>query len=889
VPRLRLIERLNAGIASGCKLTLISAPAGFGKTTLVSEWIAGYGHPAAWLSLDEGDNAPVRFLAYLIAALQTLAPSAGKAALGMLQAAQPAPTEVVLTTLLNEIAAIPDPFLLILDDYHVIDAQAIDQALIFLLEHLPPHMHLVITTREDPPLPLARLRVRNQLTELRAADLRFTPTEAADFLNQGMGLNLSAKDIAALEERTEGWVAGLQLAAISMQGQANPASFIRAFTGSHRFVLDYLVEEVLQRQPESMRSFLLQTSILERLSGPLCDAVTQQKNGREILETLERSNLFVVPLDDRRQWYRYHHLFGEVLRAHLTEAQPASDLHRRASVWYEHNGLPFDAIGHALAGEDFERAAGLIELAHPVMDINYQSVTWLGWAQTLPDELVCARPVLSVDYAWALLDIGELEPCEARLRDAERWLNAPTDGMIIVDPRQFRSLPASIATARAYRAMALGEVPGAMKYARQALELAPQEDTIRRTQATSLLGLAEYASGDLEAAECSLSAFHATLRKTGDILTAIGITFLLADIRMALGRLHEAESTYQQSLQLTASQGEPLPVGMADLYRGISEIYREWGDLETAAQYLQTGKKLGEQAALTGWPHRLCVAEAGIQEIQGDLAGALDRLNEAERQYVRSPLPNVRPIAALKARIWIRQGRWAEALNWAREQGLSAEDDLNYLREFEHITLARVLIARYKNDGTADAIHAALGLLERLLQAAQAAQRMGSVIAILVVQALAWQAQDDIARALVLLERALDLAEVEGYIRIFVDEGAPMIALLTKFEGKRATPRMKVYVQQLLAALEGSKEARPRESLQAMPASHKLQALVEPLSERELEVLKLLRSELSGPEIARELVVSLNTLRTHTKNIFSKLGVNSRRAAIHRAEELDLF
>ena len=375
---------------------------------------------------------------------------------------------MLLTALLNDLTTISGDFILVLDDYHVIDSQPIDQALTFLVDHLPPQMHLVIATREDPPLPLARLRARGQLTELRAADLRFTPAEAAEFLNEVMGLNLSAEDIAALETRTEGWIAGLQLAALSMQGRSDTAGFIQAFTGSHRFVLDYLVEEVLQRQPEHVRSFLLQTSILDRLSGPLCNAVTEQEDGKAMLETLERGNLFVIPLDDQRQWYRYHHLFADVLQAHLMEAQPdrVSSLHRRASAWYEQNDLPSDAIRHALAAKDFERAAELIELAWPAMDLSYQSATWLGWAKALPDELIRARPVLSLGYAWALLDGGELEASEARLRDAERWLE-PADAqqrssakMVVVDEAEFRSLPASIATARAYRALALGDIPG---------------------------------------------------------------------------------------------------------------------------------------------------------------------------------------------------------------------------------------------------------------------------------------------------------------------------------------------------------------------------------------------------------------------------------------------
>ena len=486
--------------------------------------------------------------------------------------------------------------------------------------------------------------------------------------------------------------------------------------------------------------------------------------------------------------------------------------------------------------------------------------------------------MLSLGYAWALLDSGEMEACETRLRDAERWLELPdpmSDGMIVVDEELFHSLPAAIATARAYRALALGDVPAAVRYARQALDLAPEQDQIRRTQATSLLGLAQYTSGDLEAAGQSLAGFQANLRKAGDIQTATGITFLLANIKMAQGRLHEAVSAYQQALQLAASQGGPMPLGTADLYRGLGELHCEQGDLEIAEQLLLTSKKLGEQAVLTGWQHRLCVAEARIKEAQGDMDGAIDLLDEAERLYIRSPLPDVRPIAALRARVWIRQGKLAEALEWACERGLSVDDDLSYIQEFEHITLARLFIARYKNDRAGASIHAALRLLDRLLQAAEGGGRMGSAIEILVLQAVAHQDQGNIQFALTPLARALALAEPEGYVQIFADEGPPMAALLRE----AAQPGADLsYVSQLRGAL-GKPEGRK-------PAA---QLLVEPLSERELEVLKLLRTELSGPDIARELIVSLNTLRTHTKNIFNKLGVNNRRAAVRRAEELNLF
>src|SRR5437588_4409857 len=435
IPRLRpnvvsrphLLERLNEGLQR--KLTLIAAPAGFGKTTLISAWVAGCDRQVAWLSLDKGESDPTLFLTYLVAALQTIAPTIGEGVLGALQSPQPPPTESILTPLLNGITAIPDNFVLILDDYHVIDAKAIDHALTFLLEHLPPQMHLVIATREDPQLPLARLRARGHLTELRAADLRFTASEVAAFLTQVMGLNLSAADIAALEDRTEGWIAGLQLAALSMQGHQDVPGLIRAFAGDHRYIVDYLVEEVLQRQPAPVRSFLLQTAILDRLNGPLCDAVTGQEEGNARLEALERGNFFVVPLDDRRHWYRYHHLFAEVLSAPLM-AQPrdqVATLHRRASEWYERHGSAVDAIRHALAAAEFARAADLVELAVPAMGRSRQEATVLGWLKALPDELVRARPVLSVHYAGALLLTGELEGVEVRLRDAEQWLDTTTD------------------------------------------------------------------------------------------------------------------------------------------------------------------------------------------------------------------------------------------------------------------------------------------------------------------------------------------------------------------------------------------------------------------------------------------------------------------------------
>ena len=915
VARPRLIERLNEGLGEsqgGRKLTLISAPAGFGKTTLVSEWVTACQRPTAWLSLDEGDSDPTRFLAYLVAALQTISQNLGAGALAMLQSPQPPPLESILTTLLNELTTLSDKFLLILDDYHLIDvppvdaSMSVDDALSFLVEHLPPQLHLVIATREDPPLPLARLRVRDQLTELRADDLRFTPAEAATFLNQVMGLDLSAEEIAALETRTEGWVAGLQMAALSMQRREDITGFIQAFTGSHRFVLDYLVEEVLQGQPERVRNFLRQTAILNRLSGLLCDAVrfdntetdTEQEDSKGLLETLERGNLFVVPLDDQRQWYRYHHLFAEVLYVHAMEEQPdqVPMLHRRASEWYERNDLPSDAIRHALAAEDFERAAGLAELAWPAWSGSFQSIAWLGWVKELPEELVRARPVLSVAYAWAFLNAGMLEAAEARLLDAERWLEPTTDlsnrpetppsktglersrRMVVVDKEQFRSLPVSLATARAYHAQAIGNVSGTVKYARRVLDLLPDGDHKWRGDATALLGLAYWASGELEAAHHTFADGLAGMKP----LDVIVGTFVLADIKATLGHLHEAVSICEDALQLATEHDEPI--GTEDVYTGISELHREQGDLETAAHDLVTSRMLGEKVELPDWQYRWCIAQARLKETLGDLDGALKLLDEAERLYVRTPLPDLRPIAAMKVRVWIKQGRLIKALSWARERNLSAADALSYRHEFEYVTLARVLIARYKHDRAERAIQEAVGLLARLLKGADKGERTGSVIEILVLQALAYETQGDITSALVPLERALTLAEPEGYIRIFVDEGTPMTALLQEAAARGIMPG---YTGNLLAAFEAG--AQRGEDKSPPPTTTAPQPLIEPLTQRELDVLRLLRTELSGPEIARELVIALSTVRTHTKRIYSKLNVNNRRAAIKRATALGLI
>ena len=890
VPRPRLSERLDRGTAS--TLTLVSAPAGFGKTTLLTEWLAaGPAAPAderlgAWLSLDRADNDPVSFWIYVIAALRMVASGVGESALALLQVPQPPPIEAVLTALLNDLGAAAGDIVLVLDDYHVIDASDVQDGMAFLLGHLPPQLHVVIASRADPALPLARWRARGKLAEIRAAELRFTPDEAAAYLNEMMGLQLSARDVAALEARTEGWIAALQLAALSMQGRNDVAGFIAGFAGDDRYVVDYLVEEVLQRQPDRVQAFLLQTSILGRLSGPLCDAVTGQGGGKAMLEALDRGNLFLVPLDDRRRWYRYHHLFADVLQARLLDERPGEvpDLHRRASAWYEQNGEPSVAIGHALAAEDFGRAADLVEQAIPAMRRSRQEAALHGWLKALPDEVVRVRPVLSVGLAGALLAVGEFEGVEARLRDAERCLGATTGtgtespapaGEMAVDDEEFRRLPAGIELYRSALAMARGDVPGTVRHARRAIDLSPEEDHLVRASAAGMSGLAYWTSGDLEAGHAAFSGCVARLRRAGHIADIFGCSIALADMRSAQGRLGEAMRTYEQALQGAPEHGGLILRGTADMYVGMSEVHRERDDLLAATQHLLRSQELGEHLGLPQNRYRWRVAMALIRQAEGDPAAALDLLNEAERLYMGDFFPNVRPVPALRARVWIAQGRLGEALGWAREQGLSADDGLSYLREFEHITLARMLLARHQDERAEQSLHQAARLLERLLLAAEEGQRTGRVIEILVLQALSRRRLGDNPAALASLERAVTLAEPEGYVRVFADEGPPMASLL-RAAAKQGTAGN--YVRRLLAAVSETGHDRPAE-----------QALIEPLSERELDVLRLLGTELDGPAIARQLMVSLNTVRTHTKHIYVKLGVTNRRAAVRRAQELDLL
>jgi LuxR family maltose regulon positive regulatory protein len=890
VPRARLSERLSRGAESA--LTLVSAPAGFGKTTLLTEWLAAASADelsVGWLSLDQRDNDPALFWTYVVAALNTAAAphSVGADALSLLQSSQP-PSEAALATLLNELSAVPHEVVLVLDDYHVIEAPDVQDGMAFLLEHLPPQMHVVIATRADPPFPLARLRGRGELVDIRVADLRFTPDEAAAYLNGAMGLSLAAADVTALEGRTEGWIAALQLAALSMQGRNDVTGFIAGFAGDDRYIVDYLVEEVLQRQPEHISTFLLHTSILSRLNGSLCDAVTGQDAGKAMLEALDRGNLFLVPLDDRRRWYRYHHLFADVLRARLLDEQPdrIRELHRRASDWYEQNGERSEAIHHALAGDDFERAADLVELAIPAMRRSRQEATLRTWLDALPHESVRVRPVLSIGLVGVLMAGGELDRAEGPLRDAERWLDTTTGSghhahgepveMVVADAEGYRRLPGTIEMYRAAQAHARGDALATVGHAQRAIDLSPADDHLSRAAAAGFMGLASWANGDLEAAHGAYTDCMAGLRRAGHGTDVLGSAIALADIRRAQGRLGDALRTYERALQLVPAHAGPVLRGTADVYVGMSEVLRERNDLHAARQHLLRSEELGEHVGLPQHRYRWRVAKALLREAEGDADGALDLLDEAERLYdMRDFFPDVRPIAALRARVLVARGDLGEALRWARGRGLSVDDDVSYLREFEHITLSRVLLARYTQERAEASIHDATRLLERLLPAAEAGGRAGSVIEILVLQALVHHARGNRPAALAALRRAVTLAEPEGHVRVFVDAGPPIASVLTA-AAKQGTARS--YARRLLTALGRTDHG-----------SQPKQALIEPLSGRELEVLRLLGTDLDGPEIARELVVSLNTVRTHTKHIYAKLGVNNRRAAVRQGRQLNLL
>jgi LuxR family maltose regulon positive regulatory protein len=888
------------------RLVLVAAPAGFGKTTLLTQWLneqQADGCRVAWLSLDSDDSDPRRFLTHVVAALQTSAPQVGVEALTLLEANGPLVTESVLVSLVNDLDIVAEPTVLALDDYHVIESAEVHEAVGFLLDHLPAHACVAVTTRADPPLPLARLRARGELLELRAADLRFTTDEAQAFLNGVMGLELDPAHVAALDRRTEGWAAGLQLAALSMRNHTDVQEFVAAFTGSHRFVLDYLVEEVLRSQPDDIRDFLLDTAVLDQLTGPLCDALTGDDNGRERLEDLERANLFLVPLDDHRQWYRYHHLFADALRARLQAQHPdrVPLLHRAASRWHTDLGNLDDAITHAVAGGDTELAADLVELAVPDLRQRRQDRTLRAWLRELPDSVVRRRPLLCAFLAWTRLSQGDLGGMSTWLDDAETGLAARPDqgaGSLEVDPdgpradavrarqQELRALPATIAMYRASAAQARGDTAGTTAHARRALELAGPDDHLARGGAAGFLGLAAWASGDLNTAVGTFTQAVDSLRAAGNVADALGATVVLAEMWLARGRPDEARRLYERALGAAQRHPGPVLATTGDLHVGLADVLREQGDLEGAEANLQAAKELGERGSLLENRHRWFLAMAGLLRARGDLDGAADMIDQAQPLYLPGFFPDVHPIPATKARVRIAQGRLADARDWAHACGVTPADRPAYLAEYNQLTLARLLIAQHRAARTPNGLEDVLGLLDRIVEDATVGGRGGSLIEAHLVRALARHLNGEVERALADLARALTGGVPAGYVRLFLDEGAPILELLQPAQQR---PEAGKHAARLLRVARPEPGAGSGTSMGAVSAAVGVSPGGEALSDRELEVLRLLATELSGPDIARHLFVSVNTLRTHSKHIFTKLDVNTRRAAVRRAAELGLL
>jgi LuxR family maltose regulon positive regulatory protein len=861
VLRARLLEALRQG--AGQKLTVVIAPAGFGKTTLLADWLGN----GAWVSLDANDNEPALFWAYFVRALQRIHPGIGRGTIALLESSQPPAIESVLTTLLNEIDAIDADFTVVLDDYHVIDAAAIHSGLTFLLDHVPRRMHLVIASRAEPPLPLARMRARGELTELRAANLRFTLDEASTFLTRVMELDISADETTTLEKRTEGWIAGLKLAALSMKARGTVVGFVEDFSGNNRYIADYLVEEVLKSERDDVRRFLLRTAILDRLSGALCDAVTGEAGSQALLEDLARRNLFVVPLDDRGEWYRYHHLFADVLQrqARADDSEAARSSHKRASSWYAQHGSTAAAVRHALAAEDVDRAAELLEQSWPEKDRSYESAQWLARVKTLPETVVRQRPLLSMGYVWGLLNGGELEAVEPWLRSVEQQLAE----MAIADDERVKSLTTELAAARVYLAQSLGDTPGTLEHATRVLELTPERDIAARATGLALVALAKWGRGDLDGGYRTFADALATMRKAGHDLDVIRGTFVLGDIRVAQGRLREAVSIYENGL---AAARDVAHAEIDELHLGLSEVYREWNDLPSATRHLDALARSAAGTAHKGNRMRWCTAMARVREAQGDLAGALDLLGEAEANERRDPIPRVRPIPALRARIRLAQSDVKGAMEWASTAKVSIDDTLSYLREFEHVTFARVLLVRHGD---------AVKLLERLASAAEAGGRTGSLIEILVLHALGQHALGNLRQALDSLTRALTLAEPEGYLRVFLDEGGRMRELLRHAITRGLAGE---YTRRVLAAFDG-----PKQPAAPVAAAQTGDGLLQPLTTRELEILRLIAAGLRNQEIADHLSISAATVKRHIANAYGKLGAGHRTAALAKAAELKLL